>query len=620
MVFMLCLSFSYIVNDLQKNDIQVQTYNYLGESVKFTGNKVMLGFGKYSFPVFWSIYTINSKGSTLDATPYSSSHSMNLINNTTFSSYHYRRVCNPLENAAVLTQSGHNIRMSEIYPFGNGCINSYLSFKNTGNRTETFEVDFSIMSNPDVNAMTDGFNYNSYSFSNPSGNTYLIPSSDMHAQTGNVTVSWYGEQSIFHGGLIRMQSNGNTISLPFGPITLSPNSSYSIDPLISPSPLKYWHPPTGCTKDELPTISNFANVTSPYTGPGESYVFRGYVNMNGKINGVYPSTYVGYEEKGMNSKIWDAFGGKTINSNGCVEVSIPYSNLVYAQYVRMVAYNIFGMGKDSKVISVATAFNPPVNRTIEIFNSTGYVVGAYNMAMGPYGDTKVHYNFTYRNTQLPFCVDIGDQNFATTVSYLNSAESKYYFFCSPDNLVQNVYGRDNYTQNQNPLLINGYSWFSGSSTPSNNGINYMKQIINWGFTALEMGLTYSSPEVSLIVDIVSNIIQYLANNYFKQSGSISNGEGSYVSNISIPYSYNLAYSNSAQRDRHYWGINSGTDYIQNSPNVPNINFTAYILYSVSLTLPGFIREPTDCGKYQMIPFSIYSSYTIMSYFKVSFNE
>lgn len=169
------------------------------------------------------------------------------------------------------------------------------------------------------------------------------------------------------------------------------------------------------------------------------------------------------------------------------------------------------------------------------------------------------------------------------------------------------------------LLINGYSWFSGSNTPSNNGINYMKQIINWGFTALETGLTYSSPEVSLIVDIVSNIIQYLANNYFKQSGSISKGGGSYVSNINIPYSYNLIYSNSA-RDRHFWGITSGTDYIQNSPQVLNINFTAHILYSVSLTLPGFIREPTDCGKYQMIPFSIYSSYTIMSYFKVSFNE
>ena len=51
LIFMPGLSFSYAVDYGRQGNLNTETYKYLGENVKFTGNMVSLGFGEYSFPV-----------------------------------------------------------------------------------------------------------------------------------------------------------------------------------------------------------------------------------------------------------------------------------------------------------------------------------------------------------------------------------------------------------------------------------------------------------------------------------------------------------------------------------------------------------------------------------------
>ena len=43
-------------------------------------------------------------------------------------------------------------------------------------------------------------------------------------------------------------------------------------------------------------------------------------------------------------------GMETIRTNGCVEITVPYSDLREVRYLRMVAFNRFGMEKNSKII------------------------------------------------------------------------------------------------------------------------------------------------------------------------------------------------------------------------------------------------------------------------------
>ncbi|MGP6207902.1 hypothetical protein ACNF42_07755 [Cuniculiplasma sp. SKW3] len=441
----------------------------------------------------------------------------------------------------------------------------------------------------------------------------------MYVQKGNLTVSWYGEQSIYHGGIISSTNDGNSISVPFGPISLQPNSSYSIDPTISPSPMRIIGTPPGggCCIRELPSIFNFHNLTSPYLGPGEYYSIKGYVKINGKINGAYPSTYVGYEEKYINSKDWGYCAMKTIRSNQCVELNIPYRDLINVRCIRMFASNIFGVEKDPNKAYLYTALISPVNRTIEIYNSTGFAVGAYNMVLGSTSGINSHYNLTLHNQKLTQIFP-NDQGFETTVSYLNSSISPNYFLLSPDRLSEKVYARDNYTPNSNPLTMNGYSLCAGSNTYSSNGVNGLRDLIYYGFKALQTSLSITSPEYAILYSIIGSIIQYLENNYFLRSFSNTHSKN-YGSILCAEYSYNYRWTSYKEMHRHFWGIYTGTDYI-NDLSAGHCNFTAYLLYSVSMKLPGFESDRPVCSHSELYPFSISSSYTLMGYYPVVFHE
>ncbi len=621
LVSMLCLSFSYLVDYSQQAEVKTETYSYLGESVRFTGNMATLGFGKYTFPVSWGIYKVDAPMESAREMRYTPSDSGKFIKPLGFGHSSSKRIINPLENAAVLTQYNRTVRMSEIYSFGNGCINSYLTLKNTGNKPAIFEVIYSIVSNPDKEAVVDGFRYHLYSMKSAGDSIQMIPSTSMYIQTGNMTLSWYGEQSIYHGGLLRKSNDGNLVSIPFGPISLLPNSSYSIDPTVSTSSMRNIGTPPGgrSSNSQAPTISNFQNITSPELGPGQCYSFKGYVNINGNMDGKYPLTYVGYGQKYLNSRTWSYVGMKTIRTNGCVEITVPYSDLREVRYLRMVAFNRFGMEKNSRIIHIYTSMYPPVNRTIGIYNSTGYVVGAYNMALGDAHAIYPRVNCTIDNQGGKPSVSLGHQGFETTVTYLNSSASPNYFFLSPNMLSERVYAMDNLTPDSNPLTINNYKLFAGSKTNLNENSNYFRNLKIFGNKALQTSLSVASPEYAFLYTIIFSTLNYVASHYFTGSSPIILAQD-FGDCLNAKYSYDVSWATGAEMDRHYWGIDTGTDYINDQSRGEWCNFTAYLMYSVSLTLPGFINEPTDCLHSELVPFSISSSYTIMGAYRVSFHE
>ena len=61
-----------------------------------------------------------------------------------------------------------------------------------------------------------------------------IPSSFWGIRQGNLSISWINEQHIFKSGLIYSGIGHESTSLLFGPLSLSPNETYSIDPVILP--------------------------------------------------------------------------------------------------------------------------------------------------------------------------------------------------------------------------------------------------------------------------------------------------------------------------------------------------------------------------------------------------
>lgn len=62
----------------------------------------------------------------------------------------------------------------------------------------------------------------------------LIPSNDWSVMLGSLKVSWRNEMSTFHIGGIATNATSSKVSLPFGPITLTRNETYTVDPMMSP--------------------------------------------------------------------------------------------------------------------------------------------------------------------------------------------------------------------------------------------------------------------------------------------------------------------------------------------------------------------------------------------------
>ena len=201
---------------------QVNGMSYsVGDSfVTFSGTHVSLHVGGERYSVYWNV--IMESGTFMNYF-IPTSHSYSIINNSA-------------QDSAVLMESNGMVNVTQIYSFTNGTIDASLAIQNVNLYNTTFYSSFSIFTrysryvdlngfSPETQVMVDGMSGMQVS---------AVPSTDCEASVGNISVNWMSELSIFQGGLIYSGNSMDVLVLPFRPISIPENETYSIDPVITP--------------------------------------------------------------------------------------------------------------------------------------------------------------------------------------------------------------------------------------------------------------------------------------------------------------------------------------------------------------------------------------------------
>ncbi len=241
---------------------QSHEYTYGNDVVLITGNQVYVGFGNQLYPVTWVVDNVNGSPVTKESVSH-----LKLI-----------RIDNTRQNSVVLIQNNSYVKLTEIFSFLNDEIDSSLAITNINHSSGTYAVVFSMDFSNIPTYELGGYSpatVHSYLSSFTGSNDYLIPSSDYSMGTQGVHVSWQNELSLFKNGILSVSSSNGRLILPFGPLCLVHNQTYSVDPTITPQSIA---PCPSCgggggTSYSTPTVSD--SVTSNETLNGVNYGLEG---------------------------------------------------------------------------------------------------------------------------------------------------------------------------------------------------------------------------------------------------------------------------------------------------------------------------------------------------------
>ena len=206
-------------------------YRYGNEVVEFNGQNTYVGFGNSLYPVSWSIFRLNAHPGG-----YNPDLSLgSLLSTENFTHHMGRRILNASQNSAVMEKWNHNVRIAEIFSFLPDGIDASIAIENTGNSSGTFIGQFGMHTLYHANAQIGGFSSTTVN-TRWSPVTTIVPihSDQWSLSEGHVSVNWAVESSIFHAGVLAVNTSGDSIELPFGPVSIAVNDTYSIDPIIRP--------------------------------------------------------------------------------------------------------------------------------------------------------------------------------------------------------------------------------------------------------------------------------------------------------------------------------------------------------------------------------------------------
>lgn len=197
---------------------KAQTFAQGNEFVTVKGNSVQLGIGGIPFESYWVLYQVTSNGS--------SEVNLNIVS--------VNRIINGSQDSVVVIETAHYVKVAEIYTFYKSQIDASIAITSFANSTATFLANFMI-SAPHQNQMySQGSKISTFnSSSQGSAVTSLLSSKNTDISNHNYSVNWQGESNIYRGGIFSSNLYQDTLLLPFGPIALVHNETYSIDPAIS---------------------------------------------------------------------------------------------------------------------------------------------------------------------------------------------------------------------------------------------------------------------------------------------------------------------------------------------------------------------------------------------------
>ena len=254
--------------------VPVVSYTQFGETVSFIGSQPVISFGSTEYPVSWNILNIEQP-SHLSANPLhatgNNSNSAPMLSLNSFNSYRTSRINNTLQNSVNLIKCGNSTRSASLFSFHNSSMSLSLAFENKLSVNATYMIDFTTiipMNNSYQVSGNDGVHNLTMK-----GVKDMIPSSCNNIYAGGIDINWQSEMPLYHGGAIIQKDHQNVLVIPFGPVTLMPNETYTIDPQVYP--------------DRIPTGGS-GSAYAPNSKTCRVY------NSNGEVAGTYTlSSYTG---------------------------------------------------------------------------------------------------------------------------------------------------------------------------------------------------------------------------------------------------------------------------------------------------------------------------------------
>lgn len=213
----------------------VQKFSVGNETVLVKDSTVSIGFGSKKSVITWNLYQINGTNAT----------KMKLRQTEVY------RIVNAYQDSVVVKKTSSVLNTTEIYSFYKNKVDASIVLTNTVRGNASFIAVFSLKSPYHSReyigrSQYHGINLTTNSY-NPMAST-VIPSNYYFMNENGLSVSWGQEISIFHAGIAQQTQKMSSLNLPFGPVLLQRNESYTIDPQISPTIIA--PPPGGGTPQD----------------------------------------------------------------------------------------------------------------------------------------------------------------------------------------------------------------------------------------------------------------------------------------------------------------------------------------------------------------------------------
>jgi hypothetical protein len=350
-------------------------YKYGSDTLIFSGNNATLSLGSSEHPVSWNIYKINS-------------NSVKLVK---FTHFRFNKIDNLNQNSVILIKNNSKVKMTEIFTFYHNSIDASLAIKNLEPTNSTYEITFLLGSLLHKLLSVGGFLPRMVTNIGTVHNIG-IPANDWSLTMGKLKVNWESEASLFKYGLVSQNGIDSILSLPFGPISLLPNQTFSVDPLISKVTTIM-----GVPQATLQKSNPIATPMYIPDGDGDGDVCH--CDNDGGNGGFAPPTIVVFSEQGSYPGTFEngSYSMKldyTINSLG----TNHYADVGFFIQSSSGSYTQLG----SSTVTSTGSFTFQVNNFNFIGQWQGFTIALYYNGAWHFGGSSGNSFIVYENTMYPY--------------------------------------------------------------------------------------------------------------------------------------------------------------------------------------------------------------------------
>ena len=529
----------------------VHQYQEGNEKVIFDGKQIFIGFGNRTEKVQWRIISIGSNG----------------IHILHFQKGSVNRIKNGEQNSAVFNEENSLVKVAEIFSFHRHSLDASIAIKNLAHTNVSYEAIFSLASHQNKFISFKGFGISksvelsNYQMSN-------IPGSAWAATMGNLQVNWAGETSLLQMGTVARNNSLDSLSLPFGPIQLIRNETYTIDPVIepmmpAPCPSCGGGGGGGSTGPTSPSVSS-ESISQQYVGPGQSTIIGAYVNTGGgaTVNfefyqfGTWDSAYSEYET--TSTTYSHTFSYTQLSENQVTAMRVMATNSASTSY------------GPSKTVDVY--YYAPASQSFSAYNSSGGQVATVTLGITAPGWSGSFNTLGPASSGIP---NYFNMNFGTATEWNRNDIAGVW------NITQNIQGYSPNFQGTGPAFGLGEVYYAKQTGANEsflvNLADYLVGIANSFAFGIIPSPSYfvdsggTGPNNSLNLPSYSPPEDSSAPAYFSTGCGCGAG---YYYYPPIQYGSLLASKNSK-----IWGIKTGTDFFNNG-NIPN--YLGIIKYNVNV--------------------------------------